>query len=293
VFLLAKTIVKHAKTTHALPSAIQLSVGDRPVVTAPMAFEILSRTLALRQKSSTFPQTVPGLLLSLKPYDPAKEPPVEQRELITIWTPHFLDPQVPKTLEFAYQMQSTLPIKLTLKDKSKLSAAEYVVAMAMMVKEWGDTGTISEFIGISSVTAPKVWDDQSNPVPLVMPVMLRVTVNGVNVQRSADGVTIPDAVRQPFCGAIQIACLSSGPVVSLTMDLDGERLCAFEGAGAYGYTIDSLRLADGEHQLTVTLTDDDGKSLSSTLPLQVQNGRISSFTPAEIETPEVTNEVNG
>lgn len=283
VLQLARTIVKQARTNHTLPSSYQLIIGDRAVVTAPMAFEVLARTLILHKTSPVFPQAVTGLRLTLKPYDPKLEPPADQRPTVPVWTPSFLDPLVPNALEFAFRMENTLTIKFTLQDKSKITAAQFVVAMAMMVKEWGETSTITELIGVPGVTAPKVWDDQNNPVPLVEPISLQMVINGIPVQHGADGGEIPIAVRQPFCGTIQLGMVGAGPVASLTLKLDGKPLCTFTGPGTYGQSIDSLRLQDGMHELALLLVDEDGKSFTSTLPMLIQNGRSSTFTPAQTE----------
>ena len=284
--MLAKAIIKQAETSYRLPSAYIMRIGDRPgvVITAPCAFEILARTLLVRQTTNVYPQTVSGLtLLYNAKYDPKVEPAPDQQRKIAIWTPEIVNEKVPMILEFISKMQNTIPRLITLADGNKLTPAQFTVAMAKAVASWGEVGKIPELTAVPAVYSPPNWDDQRNPVPIMEPVSLRIAVNGVYVQRKDENAGIPDALSLPFCGNIQINLMAEGPVKALTLDLDSHTLCAYDKRGSYGYSIDSLHISDGNHRLTLTLTDEDNKSFLSILPLQIQNGRVSAFTPAEID----------
>ncbi|HEY3375937.1 MAG TPA: hypothetical protein VGL77_00450 [Armatimonadota bacterium] len=292
VILLAHAIAAQAKTTYTISPAYVMPIsGQNPaIVTAPVAFEILARALILWKDKNAFPDTITGVTWELHgpPYNEALEPAADRNSLIPALTIDLIK-LTPNWLMIASANEKhELPSSLVYEARYKLTAAQCLVAMAMLIDEANVERKIPETIAVPAVRSPKSWENRTAPISLmpmpstpqkeVDPLSLRVTVNGIEIPK--DGAPVPSALNQPFCGPIHIAISANGSVKKVELVIDGVPLRTYDKEGINGLTIDSLQYSDDTHMLSVILTTANDQRAPMVFALRICNGRSSGFTRA-------------
>lgn len=300
VLMLAKTIAVQANTTNKLPPAYVMPLNGKTPATIPasVAFEILAKALILWQANSpataaapypsisAFPEQVTGVpwILHGPKFNEKNEPAPDQRYGIPSSAADIFS-NASNWVQIAQVQQNTLPDALKFGAGYKLTAAQYLVAMAMLIDLSQQQRRVPDTFLVPAVHSPQSWDDTRTPLPIIEPVSLELTLNGVTIPRG--NYQLPDMLNQPFCGAIPLAITATGPVARIRMLLDDTEVAQYPQAGTYTYTIDTMRLFDETHTLTVVV-EDTGKSaypVILSLALKVRNGRVNGFTPAQLDSP--------
>ena len=305
VIVLAHSVVTDALTSNQLPAAYRVSVGKdgSAVLTGPIMAEIFAQTL-IQWNGKSFPDPVTGVTCDYHCAPPKKEfePIPDAQQIIPVSSQDIVS-MASSFIDFSQQQKNTFIARITFSAGYKLTTAQYIVAMAMLIdtaakntpippftaQSLGD-GKIPLTLAVPAVASPPNWDDTSNPLPLtsaraVEAMQVRMTINGTEVPvPDADGVSppLPPALSQPFCGAISITIVGSGPIGTMALTLDGKTLCSFDSGGVHAYSLDSSSLKDGFYKLSGIAYNTEGKTaLPVVIPIQVQNGRTDHFTPAE------------
>lgn len=298
VLMLAKTIAMQANTSNKLPPAYVVPLNGKAPATIPasVAFEILAKAMILWQANSpataenpypsvsAFPEQVTGVPWILKgpKYNEKNEPAPEQRYGIPVASMDILA-YAQTWVQIAQAQQNTISEALKFRAGYKLTAAQYLVAMAMLIDLSQQQRHVPATLLIPAVHSPQSWDDTRNPIPIIEPVALELTLNGIKIPRG--NYQLPDILNQPFCGTIPLAITTTGPVAQIRLLLDDTEVAQYAQAGAYTYPIDTMRLTDETHTLTV-IVEDTGKSaypVILSLALKVRNGRVNGFTPAQLD----------
>ncbi|HEX2949767.1 MAG TPA: hypothetical protein VHV83_09390 [Armatimonadota bacterium] len=291
VVLLANAVATQAQTTYTLPSAYLIQLGgDKPaVLTAPMVFEIFARAIDRWKSSHAFPDKVSGVSLNLHapPANPATEPGKDRKIQIPAIAQDIID-KAPNWVSFAQANQGVLPGRLSFEAGYKLTAAQYAVAMAMLISQSARDQKIPTTLAVPAVHSPANWEYQGNPISVgIQPqaqeqqLVVHVAIN--NIELPKGDAPLPVELSQPFCGPITIAFNSEGPIAQTTISIDGDVLATIKKGAANGYTIDSLQFTDDTHILSVNTIDTNGNIHPVIFSFRIQNGRSNSMTPAIIE----------
>lgn len=299
IIKLAGAITTEARRTGQLPSAYQVTManGHIMIITAPNAFELLCRSIIIwKEKKDYFPAVVPLMLhdLSGPTLDPQFEPKGRSLEIAVLSSD--VARYTPAWLALAQQVGHTLSKSMRFETNYTLTAAQFCVAMAMLIDQTAKTGKYPETVVIPLVHSPEQWQDTRTPVMVskeavvpsapVVPVTpqradMRITLNGIEL--SEQGPVQPDGRRgmPPFCGMLRIVLTGTGPIATIRLLLDSHDVRIYSGLGPHTHDINTLMLADGMHYISATAFDADGRSSLYVYSFKVMNGRINSFTPAE------------
>ncbi|MHB9022958.1 MAG: hypothetical protein ACYC7E_02120 [Armatimonadota bacterium] len=299
IVLLSGAIVKHARATNYLPSAYLLPManGTQAKITAPNAFEVLVRAIIAWKKDGIFPESVSMQILDLNgpTLDPKWEPARDGLEfpVPTADIGNFAE----YWLAMAMREGHKLLKGMTFETGYRLNAAQIIVAMATLIDETIQKKAFPSYVVIPMVHSPLNWLDIRNhivvqsqqeivvkPPPPIRP-DLRVILNAIDLTREA--VPTPGKTLLPaFCGTLRIEITGNDPVASIRFVLDGKERQVFKGAGTHRVELNTLTLSDGTHTFAAIAFDQEGNKFPYIFSFPVQNGRISGFTPAEIDRPD-------
>jgi len=302
VIQLARTIATQATSTNQLPSAYNLRMANGHVmtITAPNAFELLTRATVAWKDTGNYPATVPLLIseLTISAPDPTMEPK-RAGERIPVFSA-----EIGEKAHFwlqlaeapAHKMFSVMKFGESEATSYRLTAAQMIVAMAVLtdeaVRDFEHNGKkeVPLAVAVPLVRSPQDWTDTRNavnvgtpaaapdhPDPVLIQPDLRITVQGIEL--SDRGPNIKNS--QPFCGSIRIEMNGYGPIAKIRLLLDGDERKTFDGVGPHLFNINTLTLPDGAHVLTLNATDTEGKTHLYVYSFPISNGRESGFTPAE------------
>ncbi len=306
VITLAHSVAADAMKTYQLPACYRVPAGKDGSInlTGPMIAEIFMKTLSL-WNGHEFPEKIPGILFNYHCAPPNKnyEPAAGEQLNIPVLSQEIVEMPL-AFLELADKplSKNTFAAHTTLRSGCKLTIAQYIVAMAMLIDNAAkntplppfnptslENGKIPVTFAIPAVASPPNWEDTSSPQSLTEggtvkePVLVRLALNGAEVPIAPP---FPPALCQPFCGAIAVTIIGSGPIKKMALMLDGKPLCTFDNGGNHGYALDTSRLPDDTYVLSVAAYDEDGKVLQPiAVSIQVQNGRTNRFTPVESDAP--------
>jgi hypothetical protein len=299
VAVLAKTVMAEADAHYHIPAAYILPLGEKGTVatiTLSGVCEIFSRSLFLwGSDGRPYPKIVTGITFTWHPpsQHPELEPPADERTRMPILAQYtqFAGEGLVRLAEADANL--TIPFSWTQENKEKLSTAQLIVAMATLIsKRLDGILNLTDAYTIARIYAPTNWEDINNPysllpaTPQFTPMTLRVWINGVQAPTGTKAANDQGPFPQPFCDTMSIHIDASGPIKQVTLQLDGKLLTTFDGAGAFGKSIDSLDYEDARHLLIITAspTVASDKPITITLPIFIFNGRAGDFTPAETPT---------
>ena len=292
---LASAIVSETSRTPQLPSAYMLTMtnGHTMVITAPNAFELLCRSILIWRQAEDFPLEVSIEFHDLKgPSPDDKHEPRSPGTLIAMPVVD-IDTYAPPLLEYASQRR-LLMTALKTQASTMLTAAQIIVAMAMLIDEAQKKQDVPDAVVMPLVRSPQNWLDTSRPVRVtsaprvVVPVVvnqdidLRISLNGIELSETGPILPSGNGPIPPFCGTIRIAVSGSGPVETVRLLLDKVELTTFRSVGPHSYALNTIPLSDGLHMIVATATNSVGKTFSCIFSFMVQNGRKSGFTPAQL-----------
>jgi hypothetical protein len=297
IMQLARTIVTSVKQTNRLPSAYALPMtgGQTMVITAPNAYELLVRATITWKEHNNFPTTVSLLLHDL--VGPAPEPKLEPaRDGLVVGVPTMdIGNYAAAWLAMAEAPGHKLPKAMTFETGYRLTAAQIIVAMAMLIDETLREEKFPIAIAVPLVRAPQNWLDTAKPVTVIAAQTpappapqadLHIRLNGIELSES--GPLIPGTGALPtFCGTIRVDLSGTGPVNTIRVLLDGNEVQLFKGVGPHYLPIDSPKLTDGTHMLSLTLTDEAEITYFYIFSFTVHNGRRPGFTPAEPHVQQI------
>lgn len=280
-----------AKQPYTLPSAYLFTRENQrtAVINAPNAFELLARAIIAwrADPKNKFPEAVSLQMLDLKGPAPAPDrepttpgmtiavPSADVGDYAQIW------------LDSAKAKQNTLPKAVTFPGRYQLTAAQFEVAMAALINEAYVKREIPRAVAMPQVLTPRDWLAIDQPLPVVAgakpgkdPIDIDTWVNDIMLSES--GPVNFDGPVPPFCGSIRIKAQGHGPVANIRLLLDNNELRTFKGAGPHTFELNSLPLPDGQHMIAATATGTEDQTVFSVFSFTVRNGRVSSFTPAEL-----------
>jgi hypothetical protein len=302
IMQLAVIINGEVQRTGALPSSFLMPMAnDRTmVVTAANVFEILARAVTAWQTNREFPATVPMRVLDLQ--GPALDPALEPKRIGLIVAVPTVDigTYAPVWVGMIEAPGHKVLKGMTFETNYRLTAAQIIVAMAGLITETKQRGTIPNAVAIPLVRSPQDWSDTKNPVPVVKAdappkVDLEHRVRGVDVTILLNGIELTErgprapgvSVLPPFCGLLEVEINGFGPVQAMQMTLDSANQRALEPTAPNRFVLNSTTYTDGMHTLAVKATDEGGKAYIYVFAFTVMNGRQSGFTPAEHEDREI------
>lgn len=307
VVQLAKTIAAEAARTNQLPAAYSLPManGHTATITAPNAFELLVRaTVGRNDNSKTFPAEISLQItdLTIPASDPRYEPEMDGIK-IPVFTAE-IDEKARYWQAIAeapgHKLFTAMKFGVTQATTYRLTAAQIIVAMAVLIDDIMSEKKIPLAIAVPLVHSPSDWTDTSKPVvvgavtagqadtppPLIQP-DLRITVQGIEL--SERGPVPGDGQMAPFCGVIRIELTGYGPITKIRLLLDGVERKEYDGLGPNYFDLNTLTLTDGPHTLAATSIDADGKNYAYIFSFPIANGRESGFSPAETDVTVARN----
>jgi hypothetical protein len=287
---LAHTLAVHARTTSQLPPAVTLPMTAGPTMTLHNAniFELFVRAIAAWKTEQAFPAQVPLLLddLSGPTFDPKLDP--ARLGLLSAVPTSDLGTYAPAWLAMLEAPGHRIPKAMTFETGIRLTAAQLLVAMAVLIDETRQRKEFPPAVVVPLVQSPKSWQETRTPLavatpapaevkppppPVVVP-EVRILINGAELSEKRPMVA-------PFCGAVRIEMSGTGPIASIVCALDRTPLTTYQGVGPHTLVIESQRLIDGPHTLAISAVDAAGKSFAYIFSFHVQNGRISGRHPVE------------
>lgn len=268
-----------------------LASGGSRVLSAVNAFELLARGLKSWKEQGTFPEQIPLQLDTLQgpAIDPKAEPQMNG-DVVAVPTTDIAT-YAAAWLSMA-ETQGRLPrdMKFGLSDAShyRLTAAQFVVAMAIVIDEATLQQRYPSAISVPRVRSPLSWQGggggDAGVVNLVPPPKPRLNLTILLNGRDMTDIKIQtQRLPLPSCGALRMEIHGSGPVETVQVLLDGVEQRTFDGPGApHRLTLDSAVLTDGPHMMTVTARGgDETRPATYIFSFEVRNGRESGFTPME------------
>jgi len=290
IIQLAKTITAETSHSEQLPPAYQMTMtnGHTMIVTAPNAFELLTRAIIGWKTSKAFPTTITLQLLDLA--GPTPDPQYEPKRAGLIIAVPTVDigAYAPYWLQMAEAPGHKLPKAMTFETNYRLTAAQIILAMAKLIDETVRRTDFPSAIAIALVRSPEDWQDTHKPIvvaehvdapPPLVSADLQLSLNSVEL--SEPGPMIQGAKLPPFCGNLRIVLTGYGPITAIRLLLDNDELRAYKTNGPHTYEIDTLPLDDGSHTISATAVDSAGKTYAYVFSFSIANGRKSGFNPAE------------
>lgn len=306
---LAAVISSEARKSNQMPSGFSFNYSDGKTVliTTANAFELLARAIEGWQRSpqnpnGNFPSTValsmPDLLGPKQ--DPTIEP--DRDGLVVALSTRELAEKTPSWLAFAASQNNTLMRALlfgrTKTTSFRLSAAQFMVAMAVLIDESVKRKTeVPAAIEVPLVRSPREWNStrlpimvritRTPPAPTVIPMSLRVLVNGVDPSTQEPAIGIPAPALPAYCGTIRVEVTGFGPVDKIRVMVNKTTIDILTGPGPHLLKLNTLPFADETHTLAVTAIDAEKKSMAYIFSFPIRNGRVSELNPLERDV-EVT-----
>ena len=302
IVTLARTVAAEARRTGQLPPAYQMVMANdhTMVVTAPTVYELLTRAIIAWKTTHAFPTLITVQLLDLT--GPAADPQYEpKRAGLVIAVPTAdIGTYAPYWLQMAEAPGHQLPKAMTFETNYRLTAAQIVVTMAVLIDEAMRKTDIPSAVAIPLVRSPENWQDTRAPLlveahteppaPLVT-ADLQITLNGLELSERGPMLPAGEKVR-PYCGKLRITLTGFGPIANIRLMLDNDELRSYSSLmGPVIYELDTLPLLDGIHTLSATATDTAGKTYAYVFSFSIANGRQSGFNPAELTPSKELKEI--